>query len=187
MAMLMAFGALFGALPAAAQVSGEAAAAALFPPDRAAIVLDGEVRLARADRRTLEGVVAAVKYYGAIAFAPDLGLMSPATVVAQNYHSAETAEAVALAECGAKARGAACVIAARVLPEGHAPRALQMSAAATAAFAADYLPAPAPKAFALSAATGSWGFAQGADARARAVADCAAQQAATDCAVAVAD
>jgi hypothetical protein len=176
--------------PAAAQVSGNAAEAALFPPDRAAIVFPEGVRLSRADRRTLEQVVVAVKYYGAIAYAPDRGLLSEATAAAQNYHSLAAAEAAALAECRSKSGGADCIVAAHVTPEGYAPRSVQMSAAATAAFRADYLPARAPKAFALSAATGSWGFARGQRAAAQAVADCAersAGKAAADCAVVVAD
>jgi hypothetical protein len=175
---------------AGAQVRGDAAAADLFAPDRAAIVFAEGVRLSRADRRTLEQVVVAVKYYAAIAYAPDRGLMSEATAAAQNYHSTAAAEAAALAECRSKSGGAACVIAARLVPEGHAPRATQMSSAATESFRADYLPAKAPKAFALSASTGSWGFARGQNAARAAVAACrdrSAGGAAADCAVAVAD
>jgi hypothetical protein len=176
--------------PAAAQVTGGAADAALFPAEGAAIVFPEGVRLSRNDRRTLEQVVVAVKYYGAIAYAPDRGLLSEATAAAQNYHTLAAAEASALAECRSKSGGAACVVAAHVTPAGYAPRAVQMSSAATAAFRADYLPARAPKAFALSAATGSWGVAQGRQAAEQAVADCRARsaaQAATDCAVVVAD
>jgi hypothetical protein len=179
-----------GAGQAGAQVGGDAAAADLFAPDRAAIVFADGVRLSRADRRALEGVVVAAKYYGAIAFAPDRGLLSEATAAAQNYHSTDAAEAAALAECRAKSGGAACVVAARLVPEGYAPRATQMSAAATESFRADYLPARPPKAFALSAATGSWGFARGQNAARAAVAACrdrSAGKAATDCAVVVAD
>lgn len=178
------------AAPASAQVTGSAAEAALFPPDRAAIAFPEGVRLSRADRRTLEQVVVAVKYYGAIAYAPDRGLLSEATAAAQNYHTLAAAEAAALAECRSKSGGAACVVAAHVTPAGYAPRPVQMSAAATEAFRADYLPARAPKAFALSAETGSWGFARGQRAAAEAVAACrdrSAGKAAADCAVVVAD
>ena len=117
-----------GAGQAGAQVGGNAAAADLFAPDRAAIVFADGVRLSRADRRALEGVVVAAKFYGAIAFAPDRGLMSEATAAAQNYHSTEAADAAALAECRAKSGGAACVVAARLVPEGYAPRGTQMPA-----------------------------------------------------------
>ncbi|MFN3642207.1 MAG: 5-aminolevulic acid synthase [Gemmobacter sp.] len=187
-AMAAALVALAG--PAPAQVSGADAGVALFPPGKAAIVFTDAVRLNRNDRRTLEQVVVAVKYYGAIAFAPDRGLMSEATAAAQNYHSVAAAEAAALADCAAKSGGAACVVVAQVVPEGFAARPLQMSAAATEAFGADYLPASAPKAFALSTATGSWGFARGQGAAAKAIADCrtrSATKAAADCAVVVAD
>ncbi|MFN6979694.1 MAG: 5-aminolevulic acid synthase, partial [Gemmobacter sp.] len=119
--------------PASAQVSGADAAAALFSPGKAAIVFTDAVRLNRNDRRTLEQVVVAVKYYGAIAFAPERGLMSEATAAAQNYHSVAAAEAAALADCAAKSGGAACVVVAQVVPEGFAARPLQMSAAATEA------------------------------------------------------
>lgn len=183
-------GLLLAAGAAGAQERGAAVQAGLFPPDRSAITFTDAARLSRADRRTLEQVVVAVKYYGAIAFAPDRGLLSEATVAAQNYHSIPAAEAAALADCRAKAGGSACVVAAHILPEGFAPRAVQMSSAATASFLADYGPAQAPKAFALSASTGSWGFARGRNAARDAQAACrdrSAGKAATDCAVAVAD
>ncbi len=170
------------AVPVVAQsVTGNQAAALLFAPAPAEVEIDGRGVLAKDEARMLGMVAKDQPYYAAIAISPDEGLMSQATIAAANHHSIEAATAVALAECNAKKSGAAaCVIVAVVRPEGWEARPLQLSRAATEDFA-NYKGG----ALAISGATGAWGMGASAD---EAVAACAAkQQAATDCAVAIAN
>ena len=97
------------------------------------------------------------KFYGALAYAPDEGLISNALQGAFNYHSVEAADAAALAACSAAKTGAgACSIAARILPPGYQRRAISLSLDATQAFFDKYRPATGNKYFAISRSTGAW-------------------------------
>lgn len=168
------------AIPAAAQtVTGDEAAAMLFAPDAIEVELLVDT-LPENEAGALTQVAKAQPYYGAVAISPDEGLMSEATMAAVDHHTVDAASAAALAVCNAKKKGAAdCVVAAVIRPEGWEARPLQLSSSATSDFA-NY-----SGALAISAATGSWGIGNSAE---EAVAACAAkQQAATDCAVAIAD
>ena len=138
-----------------------------------------------ADQQVVLGLVAEGQpYYGAIAISPDEGLMSEATVAAANHHDVDAAQAAALADCNARKTGAAkCVVVALIRPAGWQPRDLQLSAAATAAFKADYK--AKGSAVAVSPATGAWGMGQGDGAAEAAVTACAVT--AKDCALAIAD
>lgn len=173
--------ALLAPLPLAAQtVTGDAAAAMLFAPQPAEVEIVKDL-LPKDQAKMLAMVAKDQPYYAAIAISPDEGLMSEATMAAANHHTVEAAVAAALAQCNAKKAGAAdCVIAATVKPEGWQAQPLQLSAGATADFA-NY----AGGALAISAMTGAWGIGASGE---EAIAACAAkQEAATDCAVAIAD
>lgn len=173
--------ATLAALPAAAQtVTGDEAAALLFPPKGAEVEMAPGDLLPKDQAKMLEMVAKDQPYYAAIAISPDEGLMSEATMAAANHHTVEAASAAALAQCNEKKAGAAdCVIVATVRPEGWEARPIQLSSGATEDFG-NY-----SGALAISAATGAWGIGATAD---EAVATCAAkQQAATDCTVAIRD
>lgn len=180
--LALALGLSCVACPALAQsVTGDQAASLLFAPAPAAVEIDGQGVLAKDEAKMLAMVAQDQPYYAAIAISPDEGLMSEATIAAANHHTIEAASVAALAECNAKKKGAAdCVIVAFVRPDGWEARPLQLSMSATQDFA-NYTGG----ALAISAATGAWGMGGSAD---EAIAACAAkQQAATDCAVAIAD
>lgn len=169
------------AAPLAAQtVTGDDAAAMLYAPKTAEVVIT-EGALPEDQANMLAMVAKDQPYYAAIAISPDEGLMSEATMAAANHHTVEAASAIALAQCNANKKGAAdCVIVATVRPEGWEARALQLSSSATEDFVANQ-----GAALALSAATGAWGIGASPD---EAVAACAAkQEAATDCTVAIAE
>jgi hypothetical protein len=173
--------ALFAPLPVAAQtVTGDAAAAMLYAPQPAEVEIVKDV-LPKDQAKMLAMVAKDQPYYAAIAISFEEGLMSEATMAAANHHTVEAAVAAALAQCNAKKTGATdCVIAATVKPEGWQAQPVQLSASATADFASY-----AGGALAISALTGAWGIGATAD---EAVAACSAkQEAATDCAVAIAD
>lgn len=173
--------ALFAPLPVAAQtVTGDAAAAMLYAPQPAEVEIVKDV-LPKDQAKMLAMVAKDQPYYAAIAISPEEGLMSEATMAAANHHTVEAAVAAALAQCNAKKTGATdCVIAATVKPEGWQAQPVQLSASATADFASY-----AGGALAISALTGAWGIGVTAD---EAMAACSAkQEAATDCAVAIAD
>jgi hypothetical protein len=128
-----------------------------------------------------------VKYYAAIAYSPDEGLLTEALQSAMNYHSIAAADAAAIAACNAArtAGTAPCQIAARVLPRGYEQRALSVSYDASAAFTKAYRRAKGPKAFAISDSTGAYAIGAGAEA---AVAACqAGPQAPGDCRVVIVD
>ena len=138
--------------------------------------------LSEKDQAILAQVASTQKYYGAIAFSPDEGLLSQATVAAANYHSVEPARAAALAECNSKRQSgsAQCVIGADILPRRYQPgRALQLNIDATGAVGKEYRRLRGDKAFSISSETGEWGFGAS-DAEAQAA--CAANGA-SDCRV----
>lgn len=174
-------------------VSGASAQRQLFSAKGALVKVFNLPMLSEQDKMVIGELGKQQKYYGAIAISPDEGLMSEPTLAAANYHSIPPAETAARAACDKRRkRGTArCVIAAHILPPGYdRPRALQLSADATAGLARSYGKGSGPKALAISPLTGQWAMARGQGAGAAAVAECnrtATQNGARDCAVAVAD
>ncbi|MEM7490828.1 MAG: 5-aminolevulic acid synthase [Pseudomonadota bacterium] len=175
------------ALPAAAQTlpDRDAARALLFEADGSEIVVIAHDFLSELDIETLGQMpqVAQLKYYGALAAAPALGLQAEASRGAFNYHSPERARAGALAECDAvRGGGPACVIVAEIRPRGWQDgRALTLSQDATEAVTTRAFRRAGPSpVLAISPSTGAWGLGDGA---AAAVAACGQ----ADCAPAVAE
>ncbi|MEL7105407.1 MAG: 5-aminolevulic acid synthase [Pseudomonadota bacterium] len=146
-------------------MSGQAAAGLLFEPGTRSIQLSSKI----ADRqRAMVGVLVplmekqlnqSVQYYGAFAISPDEGFQADSSQSALNYHSVAAADRAALSACNArrKSGSAQCVLAARILPEGYKRQPLSLSTHATRAFRQTYRQARAPKALAISAATGAFG------------------------------
>lgn len=168
-------------------LTGKAAKKALFSGAAVAAQVIEQPFLATDQAKVLVSVAEQQPYYGAIAVSPKDGLMSEATVAAANYHSVEAASAAALAGCDGLRKGKVpCVIVALVRPKGWEARPIQLSFDATAAFRKDYGGKGA--ALAVSAATGTWGMAKGANASADAIAACAEKlTGANDCSVIVAN
>ena len=177
----------------AAPMSGAMAAKQLYPDNGAEVQVLQVKGLTRKQRRILEQVGAAQKYYGAIAFSPGDGLVNTATVAAANFHAIEAAERTALRVCNARRSAKApCVIAARILPKGYrAGRRLGLSSEATKAFDTIYRKQRDPKAMAISRSSGLYGIAQGPGAGRRAIAACRGKaekgQKAGDCAIVIAN
>lgn len=171
----------------AAVLDGKAAGKALFDAKKIGVQVTKHSFLVDDQAQILASVATQQPYYGAIAVSPAEGLMSEATIAAANYHSVEAASAAALAGCDAARKEAApCVIVALIRPKGWEARPLQLSADATTAFRKDY--GGKGGALAVSASSGAWGMAKGANAARAAVAACAAKLTGqNDCAVIVAD
>jgi len=134
----------------------------------------------------IRGAASIQKYYEAMAVSPSEGLQSASAFQAINHHSAAAAGAAALAGCNAKKKKASddCVVVAEFLPKKYdGPRAFSLSMNATEVFLKKYRRARKNRAFAISPATGNWGFAVKAKtiaaARAAALADCATKTAPT--------
>ena len=145
--------------------------------------VEGEViphpSLSDTDLAILEQLVTTQKYYAAVAIAPDLGLMSEATIAAANYHDEDSARAAVLAACDSArlaaagfadadldadtdttAAGAECVVVLVIRPEGWEPgRALQLNTDASAALRRDYRRIGRRRVMAISDSTGNWGMA----------------------------
>ncbi|MCV2880777.1 5-aminolevulic acid synthase [Actibacterium sp. XHP0104] len=181
--------AAMAALPAVAEpVDGKAAKAALFKPAPAEAVLVPQDVLDEKEGQIAVQVAGQQPYYGAMAVAPEDGLLSDATVAATNYHDVDAAREAALEGCNARRKGAAaCVIVAEIRPMGHEARPLQLSSAATEAFHGYYRKQRGAKAMAISLSTGKWAVATGEGAEAQALADCALAARAEDCLVAILD
>lgn len=161
-------------------VTGDAAAAMLYPPKKAEVEMTAD-SLPKDQAKVLKMVAVDQPYYAAIAISPDEGLMSEATVAAANYHTLEDASAAALAGCNEKKKGGAdCVVVALVRPEGWQAQPVQLSSDATAAFA-DYQGG----AVAVSAMTGSWGLGDSTESAVQACVD--RNPLATDCVAVIAD
>jgi hypothetical protein len=177
------------AAPALAEpIAGDAAAAMLYATDRVEVVTYTVEGLSEDEIALLTQVAAGQNYYAAVAFAPAEGILAEPTVMAANFHDIEAARAAAVRQCNERRQGGrACTVAFEVRPQGWEPRALQLSADATAAVAGDYARAGRPRAFAVSAATGQWGVGSGPDATAQALAQCRAAPGAGDCRVVIAD
>lgn len=158
---------VLGPVAAAAEpVSGAAAKKMLYPADGAEVRVIPRDFMGPSDPQILKQVGATQKYYGAVAVSPAEGLASEATVAGANFHDVDSARASALKACNAKrATGTPpCQIVAEILPRGWKQGALQLSADATAAFADTYAAQDAPKALAISPATGEWAIGVGQDA-----------------------
>ena len=177
----------FGHIAMAEVFTGKAAKTALFADSEVAVEVTKHSFLVDEQPQIVGSVASQQPYYGAIAVSPDEGLMSEATLAAANYHSVEAASVAALAGCDAVRKGAVpCVIVAVVRPKGWEARPLQLSADATAAFRKEY--GGKGGALAVSAGTGTWGMAKGANAPETALAACAAKLVGqNDCAVIVVD
>lgn len=167
-------------------VAPDAAGALLYHPEHVEVVRYNAEGLSDQEVQILASVAQGQKYYAAVAFAPADGLMSEATVMAANHHSTEAARTAALAECeDRRANPGRCVTVMEVRPAGWAPRDLQLSADATAAFGENF--PEREGVMAISPATGLWGMAAGANAPAEALAACAeaGDAPAGDCVVAI--
>lgn len=167
-------------------LDGKAAKKALFAADDVGVQVMKQTFLVDNQAQILASVATQQPYYGAIAVSPTDGLMSEATLAAANYHTVEAASVAALAGCDAARKGdVPCVIVALIRPKGWEARPLQLSADATAAFRKDYANKGA---LAVSASTGAWAMAKGADAANAAVAACTAKLTGqNDCSVIISD
>lgn len=177
--------ALIAATPALSEpLAGKEAKKALFAPLKAEVEIMPEAGLPADQAEILKTVGVGQPYYGAIAIAPDEGLMADATVAAANFHDAASATAAALAECEAKKKTpTACVIAAMIRPEGWKDQGFGLSSDATASFK-DY--DMKTGALAISPLTGAFGMAAGEGAAEKALTNCGAKNdKATDCVLAV--
>ncbi|MBF9032184.1 5-aminolevulic acid synthase [Rhodobacterales bacterium HKCCE3408] len=108
-----------------------------------------------------QGLMPEMRYYGAIAIAPDRGLADPQTTTAVgNFHDADSASAAALARCN-DARDedeAECVLVLVVRPAGWSAGApLQLSSGAAEALRRDFR-GGRPRYFAISPASGQFGM-----------------------------
>lgn len=172
------------ATAASADVPGAREAWRLMFGTRGAVsAVSDAIPLSATDRDIIERLGPTQKYYGAIAFSPDEGLISEATIAAANHHTVAVARGLALAECNAKraAETAPCVIAADIVPRRYRPgQALELSLDATLSLGNDFRNAPTPRAFAISPQTGLWGIGRS---DAEAIAACSMQ----DCKVVVRD
>jgi hypothetical protein len=182
--------ALLPALASAQPKAGAAVEGQLFDAGGAALAVNKAAGLDAEARGMLETLVAAngFKYYGAIAFSPDEGLVSESLQGAFNYHDINAAAAAALSACGKakKPASAGCILAAQILPRGYSPRGFQLSQDATAAFAG-YRKAGQGGALAISPVSGAYGVARGAAAGPEALAACNAKAPRRDCVLAVRD
>lgn len=165
-------------------LTGKAARAALFVPVKAEVEVLAEAGLPEDHARALELVGVDQPYFGAIAIAPDEGLMSEATVAAANFHDTSAAAVTALAECNAKKASASnCIVAAYIRPAGWKDTGFSLSSDATAAFAEYDMKTGA---LAISVTTGAFGIAAGEGAGEAAKAACAAKNdKASDCSLVV--
>ena len=179
--------ALIAASPALAEpMSGKEAKKLLFAPVKAEVEIMHEAGLPADQAEVLKTVGVGQPYYGAIAIAPDEGLMSEATVAAANFHDTASAATAALADCnGKKKTESECVIAAYIRPEGWQEVGFGLSSDATAAFEGYNMKSGA---LAISPATGAFGLAKGEGAADKALQGCTAMnELATDCALAIRD
>ena len=173
--------------PALAEpLTGKEAKKLVFAPIIAEVEVMAEAGLPADQAEVLKTVGVSQPYYGAIAIAPDEGLMSEATVAAANFHDTGSASAAALAECNAKKKTPTdCVIAAYIRPAGWNDAGFSLSSDATTALE-EY--ARRKGALAISPTTGACGKAKGDTAVEQALTNCAAKnEKATDCVVAVQD
>ena len=177
--------ALMLAVPAYAEpISGKQAKKALFAPVTAEVEILAGAGLPEDMAKVLVMVGEGQPYYGAVAIAPDEGLMAEATVAAANFHDTNAAATAALTECNAKRKSAReCVVAAYIRPKGWQEPGFSLSSDATAAFKSYDMKTGA---LAVSVATGAFGMAAGDGAAEAAMKNCVAKNdKATDCALVV--
>ena len=169
----------------AAPLTSKEARAALFRSGLVEVVVLDQPFLTEQDRTVLEQVASEQKYYGAISFGPDDGLLSESLTGAFNYHDVASARTAALAGCEAQRNGqAACEVVAELRPRGwEAGRAISLSGDATEAFRTQYRNAKTPKALAISPSTGLFAIALDPAAPGTALAQCEAMSQAQDCSV----
>lgn len=109
-----------------------------------------------------QGLMPEMRFYGALAIAPDRGLADPQTTSAVgSFHSEDGAVTAALTSCdGARDEDeAACVVVMIVRPQGWQPgAALQLSGAAAEALRTEFRRAARPRVFAISEVTGQYGI-----------------------------
>ncbi|HPD92321.1 MAG TPA: 5-aminolevulic acid synthase [Pararhodobacter sp.] len=186
--VVLALAAPFAQAALADPLDARAARPMLFRDDRVEVIEIDVSGLTEAERTALTTVAQTQKYYAAVGFAPDVGIMAEPTVMASNYHSPEAARAAALAGCDARRHGGrACVIALEVRPQGWEARDLSLSADATTAFNDDYRRAGGTRAFAVSAGSGQWGIGRGNNAVEDALTACQGDGDVSDCAIVIQD
>ncbi len=127
-----------------------------------------------------------VRYYAAIAYSPDDGMVHESIQAAMNLHTSEAAGEAAVTACNAlKSKSAkTCRVAAQVVPKRYKPRDLTLSIDATVGFDRAYRKADAPKAFAISRKSGNWGIGRSDDA---ALASCENNGRPGDCEIVIRD
>jgi hypothetical protein len=185
--------------PAMAEPLSYSEARKLLPRANAKAAIGVEASLVpETDRARLEGarqsiddvlasLGAALPAYGALAISPSEGLFVEWLNGTGQHHSVQAAHRAALDYCNAKRKrsSAPCQIVVQVTPRGAKPgAALSLSGPAIAAFRGAYRKLNAPKAFAISPSTGSFGFDRGDGGRAL---EACARAGARDCKIVVAD
>lgn len=175
--------------PALAQpIATEAARDLVFDTREAELVLNPNAPLTNAETSALRTLVSTngFKYYGAMAYAPDEGLVSESLQGAFNFHDVQSASAAALTACNAaRAAGSGpCVVAAQIVPRRWKPSDFQLSQDATVGLAT-MAEIDGEKAMAVSATSGSFGIGQGNSAEADALTECNRNAPQRDCIVAV--
>ncbi len=160
----------------------------LFRADRVEVLRYDVSGLSDDEVEVLTTVAQSQKYYAALAFAPNDGIMAEPTVMSANYHTIEAARAAALSGCNERrSGGASCVIAMEVRPQGWEPNDLQLGADATEDFNDNYRRERGNRAFAISASSGLWGIGRGDAAAEDAVSACQGDTDVADCAIVIAD
>lgn len=139
--------------------------------------------------KAIQQAAAQIPYYGAIAVSPGEPTSSNLMATMANFHTPQSAEAAALANCNSRrTTGQPCVVIATIVPKGYKPRQLTLSAAATDAFGKEYRKLKSPKAMAVSMASGVYGIDRGDGGRALSKCQAAASaKGASDCQVVIAD
>jgi len=179
---------VFGASASASPITGSDARKLLFRGAKTSLVLNPSAPMTDVEKGALETLVATngFQYYGAMAYAPDEGLISESLQGAFNFHSVESASQAALAACNAAnaAGGQPCIVAAQIVPRRYERRDFQLSQDATAAIE-EYRAIREEKAMAISPSSGGFGLGQGGTAEADALVECNRTAPQRDCVIAV--
>ncbi|WP_224823489.1 5-aminolevulic acid synthase [Cognatishimia sp. MH4019] len=177
--------ALIAGAALAAPLTGKDARKALFKPGPVEIVVLDLPFLSAEDKAVLGQIAQQQKYYGAIAFAPEDGLLSESLTGAFNFHDVTAARAAAIKGCKAqRTSDNACEVVAELRPKGwEGGRALSLSGDATEAFGSEYRKAKSPKAMAVSPSTGLFAVATDPAAPGTATSQCEVLAQAGDCTV----
>lgn len=154
----------------------------LYRADRVEVVRYDMRGLSDQEQEVLTTVAQTQKYYAAVAFAPDDGIMAEPTVMSANYHNIDAAREAAMSECNERRSGGArCIIALEVRPSGWEARDLQLSADATEDFNDNFRRGRGTRVFAISASSGQWGIGRGDAAEADALSACEGDTDVNDC------